>query len=317
MTSNPPLILAADIGGTNTRVALLDGTVLRANTVTRYENAKANGLEDILRDYLSAQGETPDAVSLALAGPVTGTSGRLTNLDWAVSAEGASKATGGAMGVLLNDLQAQGHALPFLSNDALKTVQTAKPAAQDAPCLMIGIGTGLNVAPVHRLGARTYVPAAEAGHISFAPQDGALMALGDDLKIRLGHVAAEDVLSGRGLERAYRHVAGVSLPAQDIMALCGDGDAHADVAAGLLIRTLGHFAGDMALAHLPLGGIYLVGGVARALLPHMERHSAQACFASKGRFSDFMAQFSIHVVEDDYAALIGAASYAQECLNAP
>ena len=72
----------------------------------------------------------------------------------------------------------------------------------------------------------------------------------------------------------------------------------------------------MALAHLPLGGIYLVGGVARALQPYMDQHGFRTCFADKGRFSGFMAQFSISVVEDDYAALVGAASYAQECLGA-
>jgi glucokinase len=316
MTSNAPLILAADIGGTNTRVALLDGTVLRAQTVTRYQNVKSSGLEDILRHYMDAQRATPDAVSLALAGPIEDGSGRLTNLDWAIDADSASAVTGGAMGVLLNDLQAQGHALPFLVPDALKSVQRSDEASKDAPCLMIGIGTGLNVAPVHRIGTHTYVPAAEAGHISFSASDAALGAFEDDLEARLGHVAAEDIMSGRGLERAYRHVTGQDLPASDVMALCGNGDQNADTAAGLLIRALGHFAGDMALAHLPLGGIYLVGGVARALQPYMDQHGFRTCFADKGRFSGFMAQFSISVVEDDYAALVGAASYAQECLGA-
>ena len=100
------------------------------------------------------------------------------------------------------------------------------------------------------------------------------------------------------------------------MAKCAEGDETAHAAIGLVIRTLGHFAGDMALTHLPLGGVYLVGGVARALLPYMDLHDLRGCFAAKGRFTGFMAQFSISIVEDDYAALIGAASYAQECLNA-
>ncbi|MGB7316587.1 MAG: ROK family protein [Planktotalea sp.] len=316
MTQNAPLILAADIGGTNTRVALLDGTALRSDTVKRYANETSSGLEDILRDYLASQDvRTPDAVSLALAGPIDGDAGRLTNLDWAITTNGASLASGGAMGVLLNDLQAQGHALPFLAQSSFKTIQNA-PQRSDAPCLVIGLGTGLNVAPVHRQAARTYVPAAEAGHINFAPQDAELVALGADLRERLGHVAAEDILSGRGLERAYRHCAGQDLPAVEVMALCAKGDSTAQRAIALVVRTLGHFAGDLALIHLPRGGIYLVGGVARALVPYFESSGFAECFAAKGRFSGFMSQFSIHVLEDDYAALIGAASYAQECLSA-
>ncbi|WP_439143194.1 ROK family protein [Planktotalea sp.] len=315
MTTNAPLILAADIGGTNTRVALLDATSLRAQTVTRYQNAKSSGLEDILRHYMDAQGAKPDAVSLALAGPIENGSGRLTNLDWAIDTASASAATDGAMGVLLNDLQAQGRALPFLAPQSLKGVQTGDPSSNEATCLMIGIGTGLNVAPVHRVGGQTYVPAAEAGHISFSARDAALGAFEKDLEGRLGHVAAEDIMSGRGLERAYRHVTGHDLAASDVMALCGQSDKDADTAVGLLVRALGHFCGDMALAHLPLGGIYLVGGVARALLPFMDKHGFLSCFADKGRFSGFMGQFPISVVEDDYAALVGAASYAQERLN--
>lgn len=315
MTHTVPLILAADIGGTNTRVALLDGTVLREQTVTRYVNAKSNGLEDILRDYLSTHDVKPDAVSVALAGPVNGDSGQLTNLDWTITTQGASEATGGAMGVLLNDLSAQGHALPFLSQDALTPVQD-RTNISAGPCLMIGLGTGMNVAPVHQMGTRTYVPPAEAGHTSFSPQDEELEALNNYLETKIGHVATEDVLSGRGLEYAYEYVSANRISAAEVMALCTNGDRQAQTAAGFLIRTLGHFAGDMALTHLPFGGIFLVGGVARALLPFMDQHGFSSCFASKGRFAGFMAQFSVHLVQDDYAALVGAASYAQECLEA-
>ena len=316
MTKTAPLILAADIGGTNTRVALLDGVALRADTVTRYRNDTAHGLEDILRSFLRTHSVTPDAVSLALAGPVSGDTGALTNLDWNISATNASQATGGATSVLLNDLSAQGHALPYLAKTAFTCIQTGKPAASDAPSLMIGLGTGMNVAPVHHLAARTFVPAAEAGHISFSAQDPALVAFEKSLAARIGHVAAEDILSGRGIAHAYQHCAGTSLPPADVMALCAQGDETGLRAVGLVIRALGHFAGDMALTHLPRGGIYLVGGVARALMPYFEPARFAECFAAKGRFTGFMAQFPIHVVQDDYAALIGAASYAQQCLNA-
>ncbi len=318
MNKNTSLILSADIGGTNTRLALLDGVSLRPQSVTRFENAKSSGLEDILRDYLSLQGGvTPDAVSLALAGPIEGTKGRLTNLDWSITTQGASEATGGAMGVLLNDLSAQGHALPFLDESATRTLQSAPVQTNGSSSLVIGLGTGLNVAPVHHHNGRVFVPPAEAGHIDFNPQDAALEAFGDDLADRLGHVAAEDILSGRGIEHAYRHCTGEMRPSTDIMSLCAEGDADALRAIGLLVRALGHFAGDMALTHLPRGGIYLVGGVARALTPYFDAQGFAECFAAKGRFRDFMAQFSVSVVEDDYAALIGAASYAQDCLNSP
>ena len=321
MIQKAPLILAADIGGTNTRVALLDGTTLRVETIKRYVNASWGGLEAILRDYLKAQNTAPlDAVSLALAGPIAGprhsATGKLTNLDWTISAAAASAATDCGFGVLLNDLCAQGHALPFLQKSAFHQIQSAPSAQNDDPCLMIGLGTGLNVAPVHRLDAGTYVPPAEAGHISFAPQGDTLGAFGAALSTQLGHVAIEDILSGRGIERAYLHVAGQARPSFNVMELCGKADETALRAVGLVVQTLGHFAGDMALIHLPRGGIHFVGGVARALKPYLQSQGFLQCFAAKGRFSDFMMQFPICLIEDDYAALIGAASYAQDRLRA-
>ena len=132
MTQTSPLILAADIGGTNTRVALLDGTNLRESSISRYENAKSDSLEQILGDFLSKHPEKPDAVSLALAGPVSKDHGKLTNLDWSITTKGASDCAGGAMATLLNDLQAQGHALPYLSNEAFKPIQDAPKQAVDA-----------------------------------------------------------------------------------------------------------------------------------------------------------------------------------------
>lgn len=315
MTQPSPVILAADIGGTNTRVALLDGSALRTASIRRFVNEQASGLEDILRRYIAEIGVQPDAVSLALAGPVNGDTGALTNLHWAITTQGASTAAGGARAVLLNDLQAQGCALPFIGPDALRQIKSGTPAAAGAPCLMIGIGTGMNISPVYYEGARTIVPPAEAGHTTFAPADGRAADLARALAARLGHVAIEDVLSGRGVQNVYEFVSGTRLPAHEIMALAQAGDETALEAVSLMVQALGHFAGDMALTNLPRGGIYLVGGVARALEPFLGRLGFAEAFADKGRFSSFMDQFAVSVIHDDYAALTGAASYALERLD--
>lgn len=46
------LSLVADIGGTNTRVALADGVELLPDTVRRYSNATFPGLESVLRQFV-------------------------------------------------------------------------------------------------------------------------------------------------------------------------------------------------------------------------------------------------------------------------
>jgi glucokinase len=67
--------------------------------------------------------------------------------------------------------------------------------------------------------------------------------------------------------------------------------------------------GNLALTHLPFGGIYLCGGVARAFAPYFEPLGFEAAFSEKGRFAPFMAQFSVSLVTDDFAALTGSAVY--------
>jgi len=84
---------------------------------------------------------------------------------------------------------------------------------------------------------------------------------------------------------------------------------RASKAVGVFIRILGTFVGNQALIQLPFGGIYLIGGVARAMAPHLSDFGFEAAFCDKGRFGDFMQSFPVRVIEDDYAALIGCASY--------
>mgnify|MGYP000454026743 CR=1 FL=1 len=69
----PPntLSLVADIGGTNTRCALANGPEVLQDTVRRYSNSEFSGLEAVLRQYLSDEGDVdPAAACVAVAGPV-------------------------------------------------------------------------------------------------------------------------------------------------------------------------------------------------------------------------------------------------------
>ena len=80
-------------------------------------------------------------------------------------------------------------------------------------------------------------------------------------------------------------------------------------AAAIFAKMLGKVCGNLSLVQLPFGGVYLVGGVARAMAPHLLNLGFEESFKAKGRFSDFMSSFPVFVVEDDYAALLGSASY--------
>lgn len=304
--------LVADIGGTNTRVALAEGPRLVPDSIRRFRNADHDGLSDVLAAYLSAAGSPEIAgACVALAGPVRNGTGRLTNLDWTVE-EGAIAAVTGANRVkLLNDLQAQGHALDHLGPEALIPVLDG-PQVPGAARLVIGLGTGVNVTAVHRCGTGTLVTAAEAGHVTLPAMDEHDLALACFVAGADGFASVEDVLAGRGLPAIFSWVttrAGTPRRLTGAEIVAAPDDPAAAEALRLYSRLLGRVAGDLALHHLPFGGLYLIGGVARAMTPHLAAFGLEQSFRAKGRFSGLMAEFALFTIADDCAALIGCAGY--------
>lgn len=308
--------LVADIGGTNTRVALAEGSRILPQTVRRYANADHPGLQAVLERYIADEGGVDTAAAcVAVAGPVRGGAATMTNLDWTIDVATVARATRAETVAILNDLQAQGHALGHVPQDKLRTVLPGPDAAADASKLVIGIGTGFNAAPVLEGAAGRIVPASECGHANFPVQTAQDWEMAQYLRKEHGFAATEEVLSGRGLSQVYAflsHQAGDDRRARssEVLAAYADcSDPRAREAIDIFVRTLGAVAGNLCLIQLPFGGVYLVGGMARAFAPYLDQHGFAAAFRDKGRFSPFMDSFAVHVVEDDYAALAGCAAY--------
>ncbi|MBS1303750.1 ROK family protein [Loktanella sp. SALINAS62] len=306
--------LVADIGGTNTRIALAQGADVMPATVKRYRNVDFTGLESVIRQYCDDQGHVdPHAACVAVAGPVRDGRAAMTNLDWTIDTDTLARASRSEKVAILNDLQAQGHALGHIAPAHLRQVLTGTSAGPDATKLVIGVGTGFNAAPVFETPRGRIVTASESGHAN--------LPIRTDLELRLcqyvsnahGFPAVEDVLSGRGLERVYAFLGQEAgepkeILAQDIMTALADGaDARAAEAARIFVRILGTVAGNLSLIQLPFGGVYLAGGVARAFGPYLTQFGFGDAFRDKGRFAGFMSNFPVTIIEDDYAALTGCA----------
>ena len=219
---------------------------------------------------------------------------------------------------ILNDLQAQGFALPHLSPDNLRPVVAMPDAPADATRLVVGAGTGFNAAPVYHTRRGRLVAPSESGHANMPIRNDADLRLARFVETAHGFPGIEDVLAGRGLERIYAwlgHEAGAvhEVRAAEIMAALAEGsDPRAEETARVYVRILGSVVGNLALTLLPFGGIYLIGGVATAFAPYLDRFGFADAFRDKGRFAGFMQNFGVSVVADDYAALTGCASHLVE-----
>ena len=308
-----PLLIVADVGGTNTRVGMARGAAVLPETIRRYANRDFADLAPVLRRYREEEGGPPPAgACVAVAGPVADGRAELTNLAWSIDTARLIAATDAPRGAILNDLQAQGHALGDLAAERCRTIVDV-PSHEFAARLVIGVGTGFNAAPVHTVGPDRIVPAGEAGHANLPIRSEAELRLCTFLSTTHGFAAVEDVLSGRGLEQLYRWLAteagsDETLRAAEIVARVAD-DPRAEAAMRTFVRILGTVAGNLSLIHLPMGGVYLVGGVARAVGPHLVPMGFEAAFRDKGRFAGFMGNFPVTLVEDDFAALTGCAAH--------
>jgi len=328
------LLLAGDVGGTKTNLALFEARPrgVRLVEAERYPSQEHAGLAEIVRAFLAGRRATLAAAAFGIAGPVADRRSRVTNLPWVIDARPLSRRLGVPV-ALANDLAATAWAIPEIDRSRLATLQkgTLRKGAgtQDGSLALIAAGTGLGEAFVLREGGRFLVGATESGHADYAPHTDEEIDLLRFLRARFGHVSVERVLSGPGLANIDDYLAsrgagtatvpvppGVAETTPDraaaISAAALDGTSErAAHALRLFVAAYGAEAGNLALRTFATGGVYLGGGIAPKILPALMNGGFLEAFTDKGRFRDLLASVPVHVILDDRAALLGAARIAR------
>lgn len=244
-----------------------------------------------------------------------------TNLPWAVNEDYIASATGITPVRLVNDLVATGHGLLKLPAEAFVELNPARPEAEpEGVIAVLAAGTGLGEAIICRAGEHVQVLPTEGGHSDFAPGD----ARGDRLLALLRerhpeHVSVERVVSGLGipvlyecLRAASNHEGEDGLDASDIGLQALGGEPLARDTMQWFCELYGAEAGNLALKCLATGGVILAGGIAPKNLPILREGGFWQAFTAKGRFSDLLAGLSVRVCLEQDAALLGAASVAEQ-----
>jgi glucokinase len=322
------LLLAGDIGGTKTRLALYDEAngALRLAQSTLYESKSASTLEEIVIRFLKANGNPdPSAACFGVAGAVVGGQVRTTNLPWRVSESGLASELRIPRVRLLNDLEAAARGVIAISDPAsLLTLQRGNPPTERHALALVSAGTGLGVALMWWNGSAYEVAASEGGHVDFAPQDDVEDALLEWLRPQFGHVSYERIVSGPGLMNLYRFLRAYRkapeppwlterigdqdpAPVVTAAALAGE-DAVCDETLTRFVRIYGAAAGNYALTALAVGGVFLGGGIAPKILPRLRTGPFLDAFVAKGRFAEALRKIPVHVVLAPDVALLGAAS---------
>lgn len=321
------MILAGDIGGTKTRLALIErgGSPRAPLREQRFASREFGSLEAMIRTFLDGHGQVPSHAALGIAGPVVDQRVETTNLPWQVDGRAMRQALSGAEVLLLNDLESTAWGLAELAEHDLEALQLG--AAVPGNRALIAAGTGLGEAILMRESRRWRPTASEGGHADFAPRDAFEDGLMHWLRDRYGHVSYERVLSGRGLVDLYRFLR-ESGRGEEPAAIAAEFDAAGDpavvvtrcaldgsceraaIAVDRFLRIYGAEAGNLALKALAVGGVFVGGGIAPRLLPALREGGFVRAFADKGRLAPLMERIPVHVILDDRTALWGAAAVA-------
>lgn len=310
VVESPPLLLAADIGGTNSRLALFRGSTLVEH---RQIPSRGPSLAQILAPFVA--GHRVDAGCVSVAAPIRGGRAEMTNHPWTID-QGELAKLAQCPVLLVNDFVAAARGVPELGEDGYQTLQAGQPDL-DAPIAVVGPGTGLGQALLLRVGGDWRVLPSQGGHVEFGPTDTVELDLIHWMRHRDRRVSYEHILSGEGLLalHGYFQARGAdSVTMAEAAQVVASGTHASKQAVARFCRILGAFSGNVALSTLCFGGLYLCGGIAPRL--DLVNNGFLDGFSQKGKMSSLMGSFPVTLVTDPHVALRGAAALAQGLLGA-
>ena len=317
------MLLAGDIGGTKTNLALFDlqDPQFSVHSLRKYPSMDYPNLRTIVKEYLAdiqehVEGMCITHASFAIAGPVQNNQSKATNLPWIVDASELSKYLSIPRVELLNDVEANAYAIDILETSQLYTLH---PGTIDFPGnrALISPGTGLGEAGLYWDGEAHQPFATEGGHCEFGPRDEMQIDLCRFIYKRYGHASYERVLSGPGIHLLYDFLKEVCHRKEKKMivdAFQGN-DPSKVITENALNNTcplcvetldiftnlLGSECGNCFLRNMAFGGIYLGGGIPPKILPKLEESPFLEGFLDKGRFRSLLEEIPISVILDDKA----------------
>ncbi len=320
-------LLAGDVGGTKTQLALLEHSgaglevvregMLHSHDFATFEAAVASFLAQGPRVEISA-------ACFGVAGPVVDGRVKTTNLPWELDEERLAAGIPARHVRLLNDLVAMGEGMLALPAGSFQTLQSGE--RRGGTMALIAAGTGLGEAVLHWDGSRHVVLSSEGGHVDFAPRTDLEDGLLRFLRKEFGHASYERVLSGPGLHNIYRYLRSDGGPAEPawLHERLANGDPSAAIsevallgedpvcvqALDLFVSIYGAEAGNLALKSLAVGGVIIGGGIGPKIRPRLANGVFLEAFRGKGRFSSLLSSIPVRLALDPKAPLLGAARVA-------
>jgi len=336
MDGQSRMILAGDVGGTKTSIAVFSSkrNLRKPLAQKTFSSPRFEDFESLLFEFLSNNKYSIDQACFAVAGPVVGGKSSITNLPWVISERQIRRVLGISSVLLVNDLVATASFVPFLNPKVDYLVLNEGKPVQRGTIAVIAPGTGLGEAFLIWDGKKYRAFASEGGHCDFAPRDTVQTELLKYMQQKLDHVSYERVCSGPGLKEIYtfyhkivdtqaRHaelskiITGADDPVPIIVkaALGGVRCELCEKSLDTFVAIMGAEASNLALKVFATNGIYIAGGIPARIRPALEDGKFVEALTRKGRLSELLADFPVYLVLNPDVCLLGAAKLGFETFS--
>ena len=304
-------VVLGDIGGTNARFAVLHDGVL--DDVEHMKVSEYRQFADALDTFIKNRfaGRSIRHAIFGVAGVVEHERCALTNNPWIVVADELRARFDFSTIHIVNDFEALAWSLPHLTAKDLRLIGGQKPNVI-APMVVVGPGTGLGVAAYIHGERGDFVLRSEAGHATLPSASLREDAIIANLRAQFGHVSAERVLSGPGLENLYRVIASLDsqsvaqcTAAQITEAALANRCTISRTALDIFCGLLGGVAGNLALSFGAQSGVYIAGGIAPQLRDYLPQSQFRSRFEAKGRLTSYLKPIPTYLVLHDDPTFVG------------
>lgn len=323
---NSGIVLAADVGGSKTDLALfqIDHRRLISIKNQRYPTTDHTSFVESIRKFIGEELSTIDSACFGVAGVVDKDKVQGVNFAWEIDAKKLETELNITRILLMNDLQANAYGLSALEEKDFEIITERNKNKGNAA--IIAPGTGLGEAGMYWDGTHYHPYATEGGHCSFSPRDPLDIELLKFLNTIYEHVSWERLVSGQGINNIYKFLRQyrnekepdwltkqllkkdaaliISTAAKD------KSDPVCVETIQLFVKYLSIEASQLALKTKATGGIYIGGGIAPKILSLIDKKEFYKNFIKVGRMENLLKTIPVKIVLNDKTPLMGAAYYA-------
>ena len=300
--------LLIDIGGTNIRTCKAYIGDKKLHDPLKKSISCLKDFDSLVKAYLS---EDPDVrhLVISVAGPKLNNSITMTNRDFKINERDILNKFDIDTCEILNDWESIGHSLRLFNNEDINFINDGSSFNNVA--LMIGPGTGLGAAIV--INDNMVLPT-EVGNTS-SMLSGLLKGI--DIDEPNSFNVVEDLISGKGIERIYSHLASDKKSPEEIIDLCRDKDRFAIETIELFIDSMAYLLSELALTYLPGKGIFLAGGLARSLQEFIYSENFNKNFLRNRRSMhvNLLSEIPIGIIQKQMTCLHGNLAFLSDKLR--